>query len=231
MKKLTLFFALLLVNHAATAQSPTSQEVERSNIKVYNADQSDKDQSDNSYRWAIKTDLTSLISQEFPIIAEYRITKKISIEASAAITYAYFSNDDYFDQLKNEDLDKKPETDNAFRIGVKYYPSRRTNALDGWFVGLQAFTKNTKRSYDELPGLNGREVFDTKNKEGIAIQLGKQIFTSNNFLYEALFGIGLANVTRDYYVRNEKSIFTFDQINDKKTSVYFQLGLRVGLGN
>lgn len=230
MKKITRLFTIMLITSATFAQSTDEQNVENSKIKVYNADQSEKDQSDNSYRWAIKTDLTSLISQEFPLIVEYRIAKRISVEASAAVTYAYFSNDDYFDQLKNEDLDKKPETDNAFRFGVKYYPSHITNALDGWFLGVQAFTKNTKRSYDDSNNI-GKEVLDTKNKEGIALQIGNQFFSDSNFLYEIILGVGMANTTRDYYVRSPLSVMDFDNVKEKNTAFYFQLGLRVGFGN
>lgn len=231
MKKITYLLTIMLLNTAAFSQTTNEQAVEGSKIKVYNADQSGKDYSDNSYRWAIKTDLTSLISQEFPIIVEYRIAKKISLEASAAITYTYFSNDNYFNQLKNEDLDKKPETDNAFRFGVKYYPSRITNALDGWFVGIQAFTKNTKRSYDNSSYNIDKNAFDTKNKEGIALQIGNQFFNDGNFMYEILLGVGIANSTRDYYVRSPLSVMKFDNILEKNTALYFQLGLRVGIGN
>lgn len=230
MKKITLLFTIILVNTVAFSQSTEEQNVGSSAIKVYNADQSEKDNSNNSYRWAIKTDLTSLVSQEFPIIVEYRIAKKISLEASAAVTYAYFSNDNYFDQLKNEDLDKKPETDNAFRFGVKYYPSRITNALDGWFIGLQAFTKNTTRSYDSSYNL-GDDALDTKNKKGIALQVGSQFFSDKNFLYEIVLGIGVSNNTRDYYVRSPMSVMKFDNLEEKNTAFYFQLGLRIGFGN
>lgn len=233
MKKKSYIIIILLLNTYLYSQDIKNENSSHTSIKVYNADQSEKDYTNNSYRWAIKTDLSALISQEFPIIVEYRLAKKISIEASAAITYAYFKNDDYFNQLKNEDLEKKPETDNAFRLGVKYYPSRITNALDGWFLGIQAFTKNTKRSYDDsyVNDYIGKQSYDDKNKKGIALQFGNQFFSQRNFLYEVVLGIGLADVSRDYYIRSPLFVSKFDQVIEKQTAFYFQLGLRIGFGN
>ncbi|MFB9056937.1 hypothetical protein ACFFU9_09300 [Mariniflexile ostreae] len=231
MKKPTLLFVCLLFSVLCLAQVPDETNLGKTKIQVYNANQSDKDYLDNAYRWAIKSDLTSVISQEFPLIFEYRIAKKLSLEGSAAITYAYFSNDNFFNQLDNEDLDKSPETDNAFRMAVKYYPSRLTNALEGWFVGVQVFTKTTTRSYDDLTVKMGKEVFDTKTKEGLALQIGSQMFPIHNGLYEVVLGLGVANIERDFYVRSSDLFINFENIKDKKMAIYFQFHLRFGLGN
>lgn len=213
-----------------------------SQIKVYTPSSSITPKKDNSYKWAVKTDLFSYVGGEFPISFEYRIAKKISAEASLGATYTFLPNDFLFD---NEDNFTSAESEaalgSAYRSTLKYYPSGDYDAIEGWYFGIQLFSKTNNRNYIKTNSVSATDLAyngkkDTKNKTGISLVIGKQIFQDSNILFETYIGIGLANVTRKYYVNNNdlinnKSLGTVIPQKTSKSLPSFQLGLKIGFGN
>ena len=122
-----------------------------SRIKVYTPSstnsKSKTNSKDNSYKWALKTDVLAFIAGEFPIIFEYRILKKLSVEGSAGITYALYPNR-FFTIGDDEDestQESKAAMGTAFRAAIKYYPSSDYDAIEGWYFGIQLYNKTTNR--------------------------------------------------------------------------------------
>lgn len=247
MKFKLILIAAMFTSTLLTAQDEPNKEVTSNKIKVYTpTGQSTTNTSkDNSYKWAVKTDVLGIISGEFPLIAEYRIAKKFSVEGSAGITYAYIAND--FSLSGDDDYYFEDETKaalgSAFRGTFKFYPSSDYDAIEGWSFGIQLFTKTTNREYDTeyyngttyVP-LSGKK--DSKTKTGVSLVIGKQIFEDSNITFEAFFGVGIANITRDYYNvvdlydGNGEYIGTeLKEINTKKSQPNIQLGFKIGFGN
>ncbi len=236
-----LFFSAL--NYAQDKPAESTKETP-SRIKVYtpSGSQTGKSSKDNSYKWDVKTDIFGIISGEIPIIGEYRIARKFSVEASAALTYAYLPNDFLGTSAGNESSigDTKAAMGSAFRGTIKYYPSSDYDAIEGWNFGLQFYTKTTNRDYnttgDGAELLNGNK--DSKTKTGVSLIIGKQIFEDSNVTFESYLGIGFANVKREYsslnttYDSNNNnysySVSTFST-NEMKPN--FQIGLKIGFGN
>ncbi len=233
----SLFFSVL--NYAQDKKTEPAKETQ-SRIKVYtpSSSVSKSSSSNNAYRWIVKTDLLAFAAGEFPVIGEYRIAKKFSVEASAGVTYAYLPND--FLSSSNNDSNNSDNTKagmgSAFRGAIKFYPSSDYDAIEGWNFGLEVFSKTMNRdytdsnSYDGL--LNGQK--DTKVKTGFALIIGKQIFQDSNVAFESFIGIGFANVKRTYsdaIYNNSSSLYELKSISTNETKPSLQLGFRIGFGN
>lgn len=240
-KRLLLISALLItaLNYAQEKSTETS-----SKIKVYTPSGSNagKSSKDNSYKWALKTDVFGIASGEFPIIGEYRFAPKFSVEASAGITYAYFSNDFLSSRSNDYGLDTentKAAMGTAFRGAIKFYPSSDYDAIEGWNFGIQVFSKTTNRDYNQTGDgaalMNGLK--DSKTKTGISLIIGKQIFEDSNVTFESFIGIGFASVKREYSVLDSaydsttgySYIVKTSSLTETKPNV--QLGFRIGFGN
>jgi hypothetical protein len=237
MKKKLFFISALLISIFNYGQEAPTK------IKVYTptgTSNSTKSSKDNSYKWVVKTDLLGIVSGEFPLIGEYRIAPKFSIEASAGLTYAYLPND-FLSFNNNDDTasdveNTKAAMGSAFRAAIKFYPSVDYDAIEGWNFGIQLFTKTTNREYDQTGDgaalINGLK--DSKTKTGIALIIGKQIFQDSNVTFEGLIGIGLANVKRESSVLsydNDTNLNLVNTITTSETKPNIQLGCRIGFGN
>ncbi len=234
MNQKLLFIATMLVSIFCTGQ-----------IKVYTPSTSTKTKTDNSYKWVVKTDLLSYVSGEFPVAFEYRLGKKFSVEASAGITYAFLPNENLFDSKALSNKDSKAALGSAFRGSFKYYPSTDYDAIEGWFFGLQVYSKTTNRDYElsnnynssslSVTGFEGKK--DVKVKTGISLIIGKQIFQDSNVAFESYIGVGIANVSRTYYttfydfsINNGGKTYALP-VNISETIPNFQLGFKLGFGN
>ncbi len=233
MKKLLLFTTLLTTALIYSQNTTNTTSTSSNKIKVYTPSSSTSSyskQNDNSYKWVVKTDLLAALTGEFPIIAEYKIGKKFSVEASAAVTNAFWSND--FDLSSGfTDDNSKAALGSAFRGTLKFYPSSDYDAIEGWAFGIQVFTKTTNREYkDDFPELSGKQ--DSKIKTGVSLIISKQIFEDSNIAFESFVGVGLANITHEFY--SYDSTIGVNQYTPFKTSESgpnFQLGFRIGFGN
>lgn len=242
MKHKLLLFSALLFSVATIAQTKPTEEPTPSRIKVYtpSGEASTIKKTDNSYKWAVKTDLFGIVSGEFPVIAEFRIAKKFSVEGSAGVTYAFFGNEG----LSSDNIDgyydnsgTKPALGSAFRAAIKYYPSSDYDAIEGWSFGFQVFSKTTNRDYktnsaEEVALING--VKDSKSKTGISLIIGKQIFQDSNITFESFIGIGMASIKREYLVSTydyDTSTEYVSTASTKETVPNIQLGFRIGFGN
>ena len=237
MKKLLLFTTLFATTVIYSQNTPETTSTSSNKIKVYSPNSttsSNKKQNDNSYKWVIKTDLLAALTGEFPIIAEYKIGKKFSVEGSAAVTNAFWSNDWSTDSGFTDDY-TKAALGSAFRGTIKFYPSSDYDAIEGWSFGVQLFSKTTNREYTDdntYPELAGKK--DSKTKTGISLIISKQIFEDSNIAFESFVGVGLANISREYYSSNYNSVNgDYELIQNKTTesSPNFQFGFRIGFGN
>jgi hypothetical protein len=237
-KKLFLFTAILIfaVNYSQTTTEtvPTTSN----KIRVYTPSASNSangKQNDNSYKWVAKTDFIAVLTGEFPLIAEVRIGKKFSVEGSVAVTNAFLPNDLILTDDSGSDYNSKAAIGTAFRGTLKFYPSSDYDAIEGWSFGIQLFTKTTNREYEvnsTFPELEGK--IDTKTKTGISLIISKQIFADSNIAFESFIGVGMANITREYYNTIYNSATGFEELNQNNTSEStpnFQFGFRIGFGN
>ena len=235
-----LFFSVLNYSQVKKNEPTTAAP---SKIKVYTPSGSvgsQKSSKDNSYKWDVKTDLAAIVSGEFPLIGEYRFARKFSIEASAGVTYAYLPNNDLFssnDNTNNENT--KAAMGSAFRGTIKFYPSSDYDAIEGWNFGIQVFSKTTNRDYDDKgnsgAAMNGLK--DSKTKTGVSLIIGKQIFQDSNITFESYFGVGFANIKREYsaftsgYDNNGNYVTSVGTTTTNETKPNVQLGFRIGFGN
>jgi hypothetical protein len=240
MKHLYSLFIVILFPLIINAQEEKKEDTP-SRIKVYTPTNSTSKTSskDNSYKWAAKTDVLAFVAGEFPVILEYRILKKLSVEGSAGITYGLYPNDfSLSDDDENESsLESKAAMGTAFRAAIKYYPSSDYDAIEGWYFGIQLFNKTTNREYksdssdtDNL--LSGKK--DSKTKTGVSLLIGKQIFQDSNITFESYIGIGFANISREYFdtdYDSSTSAYALKSFETEKTAPNFQLGLKIGFGN
>ncbi|MES2812928.1 MAG: DUF3575 domain-containing protein [Bacteroidota bacterium] len=235
---LTVVFTLVM-----NAQEPT-----QSKIKVYTPTGNSGElasSSSNSYKWAVKTDLFGYASGEFPIIGEYRIAKKFSVEASAGFTYSFIENNFLLEEEEDSNVsmvDTKAGIGSAFRGAIKYYPSSDYDAIEGWFFGIQLFNKVNNREYVDTNDsyeaglLEGQK--DKKVKTGVSLLIGKQIFADSNVTFESFIGIGFANNKRTYSgILNEydsdtgEYTYSAKRFETNETKPNFQVGFRIGFGN
>ena len=228
-----LFFSI--INHAQVKTTTPAKE-EPSRIKVYTpggmSSSSDKSSKDNSYKWAVKTDIFAILTGEFPLIGEYRFAPKFSVEASAGVTYAYLPNDFTLEDGDGETFNTKAATGTAFRGTLKFYPSSDYDAIEGWNFGIQLFSKTTNRDYDETgsDAINLVDKRSTKVKTGISLIIGKQIFEDSNVTFESFIGIGFAKVNTESYKKDvDGTGLVPDNKNEKRPNIQF--GLRIGFGN
>jgi hypothetical protein len=241
MRRKILLFSAVMISALNFAQETPSR------IKVYTpsgASNDTKSSKDNSYRWAVKTDIFGIISGEFPVIAEYRFAPKFSVEASAGVTYAYIPND--FLSTNDDDVDYVSGDENtkagigsAFRGTIKFYPSSDYDAIEGWNFGIQLFSKTTNREYNSSG--NGEELLnglkDSKTKTGVSLIIGKQIFQDSNVTFESFIGIGFANVKREYstitsfYDTSDNYAYEVQTKTLTESKPNLQLGFRIGFGN
>ncbi len=229
------FFAFSFVS----AQSTTEQTPTRIRVYTPSGLQSTEKQQivKEDYNWIIKTDLLACIAGEFPLIGEYRIAKRLSIEASAGITYGLYPNGG-ISELGGDDsgYDAKPDTGTAFRGSIKYYPSADYDALEGWSFGIQVFTRENNRDYkpgdrDGEETLRGKK--DTRIKTGMSLTIAKQVFEESNIAFETYLGLGVASVKRDHYVSAPNPYDTGNSyfpvaVSETDIKPNFQFGLRIG---
>ena len=243
-----LFFSIL--NHAQVKTTTPAKE-EPSRIKVYTpggiSSSSDKSSKDNSYKWAVKTDIFDILTGEFPLIGEYRFAPKFSVEASAGVTYAYLPNEflsssDSSDGIFSDSGNTKAAMGTAFRGTIKFYPSSDYDAIEGWNFGIQVFSKTTNREYDLSLGDNGSALIngtkDVKSKTGLSLIIGKQIFEDSNVTFESFIGIGFASVKREsskiestYNSSTGDYTYNLSTYSLTETKPNVQFGLRIGFGN
>jgi hypothetical protein len=235
MKKLLLFTTLLAATVNYSQNVPNSSTSNPNKIKVYTPSStisSNGKPTDNGYKWVVKTDLLAALVGEFPIIAEYKIGRKFSVEGSAAVTQAFWSNDLTSDNGFSDE-GSKAALGSAFRGTLKFYPSSDYDAIEGWSFGIQMFTKTTNREYNgDFLELSGKK--DSKTKTGVSLIISRQIFEDSNIAFESFIGIGMANISRDFYSINYNSTLGTDEIIQNSTSESspnFQLGFRIGFGN
>lgn len=209
-------------------------------VKLYNADT----KASPTFKWILKTDVVSIATGEFPLIAEFRISDDLSLEGSAGITLTQNNDNDlskieYFDDA-SVGLKGKSAIGTAFRGGVKYYISSEEDAIEGFSVGLFAFNKITKIKYEKQVSdfdyvANGK--FDTKNKLGLELVLAYQYFWNKHIGTEFFLGLGAANVKREFYstqVLSDGNGGSFQQVkhNDFNQVVEnIRFGIKVGFGN
>lgn len=243
---ITFFVAISAINLSYSQDKKTEnpQSETQTKIRVFtpSSSSSAKTSSDNSYKWAVKTDIFSILTGEFPLIGEYRISPKFSVEASAALTYGYITNDISLNE--NDELDAVPannsytdsdsaEMGSAFRASFKYFPSADYDAIEGWYFGVQAMTKTTNRGYADNSDykIDGK---DSKIKTGAAIIIGKQVFQDSNIVWDFYFGAGIANVKHKFYsyaYDSNTDEYTVNQNENSKSKPNILFGLRVGFGN
>lgn len=235
-KTLRQLFFILLVGNVAMAQDQPTDTAAPTQTKIRVFEPTKSVSGDNSYKWAVKTDLLSILVGEFPLIGEYRISKKMSVEASAALTYPYMTNSfSAFDEDDDiyGDVDaisgSSAEMGTAFRVAWKYFPSSDYDAIEGWYFGIQAMTKTMKRSYDNEDDymVSGD---DTKVKTGASIIIGKQLFMDSNVLWDFYFGVGIANTTHTFQTYDYNTEMS-NEVEESKSKPNVQFGLRIGFGN
>ena len=235
MKKGSILFLLLSVNFAFCQEKKS----ETSTVKVYQY--GDETDEVNTYKWSVKTDLYKIIGGEIPLIFEYRVSEKISIEASAGITYNIWGNGDLFDDDLSftDDSDITPAYGSAFRLGGKFYPSSDWDAIEGWAFGLQGFYKTNNSNYEsnsnrglyqEDRNIIDENSVDAKRRIGVLLTISKQMFWDSNIGYEPIIGIGFANVNRKYLEYSYDSS-TYNYAETNKVKPIISLGLRLGFGN
>jgi len=235
MKKIIFF--ILFSSTVLTAQT---NDQNNSRIKVYTPSGSSKAAETEAYKWTVKTDIFSFVGGEFPIIGEYRFAKKLSVEASAGVTYGFLPNSTGLFEFEDESaFESKATMGSAFRAGIKFYPSSDYDAIEGWAFGVQVYTKTTNREYDDeymteySMNFSGQE--DSKVKTGIALTISKQIFWDSNISVESFLGLGFASVKHDYLVQgdynDQTGLYNVTQESEKETRPNIQLGLRIGFGN
>ena len=235
MKKLLLLSALFAASVSYSQDNSGTTTSTPNKIKVYTPSGSSSSTGksiDNGYKWVVKTDLLAAIVGEFPIIVEYKIGRKFSVEASAAVTNAFWSNDFSLSDDSFSDESSKAALGSAFRGTLKFYPSSDYDAIEGWSFGIQLFTKTTNREYvDDVQELSGK--LDSKTKNGISLIISKQIFEDSNIAFESFIGVGMANITHEYYSSTfNNSGVRINQLNKTTESApNFQLGFRIGFGN
>ena len=235
MKKLLLFTTLLAATVNYSQNVPNSSTSNPNKIKVYTPSStisSNGKPTDNGYKWVVKTDLLAALVGEFPIIAEYKIGRKFSVEGSVAVTNAFLPNDfTLSDGFSDES--SKAALGSAFRGTLKFYPSSDYDAIEGWSFGIQLFTKTTNREYnDDFPELSGK--LDSKTKTGVSLIISKQIFEDSNIAFESFIGVGMANISHEYYTSTYNSTLGINQytpLKSSESSPNFQLGFRIGFGN
>lgn len=218
-----IIFCLLFITNLLNSQEDTSTK-----IKVYvPSGEKQKLNKDNSYSWVLKTDGLAMLTGEFPLIFEYRIARKFSIEASAGITYAFLPNN-VFDSEDFGGDDARPGSGSAFRGTIKYYASSDYDAIEGWGFGIQFFTKTTTRILE-----NFDDFEDKKVKTGISLVVSKQIFEDSNIALEWYAGAGICNVSFFEYedISTPEGGFLQGFIEKEETRPNFQLGFRIGFGN
>lgn len=197
-----------------------------------------------TYKWVLKTDLVSIATGEFPLIAEFRISDDVSIEGSAGVTFGSnndsdLSNIEYFSDA-SEALEGKSALGTAFRAGVKYYISNEEDAIEGFSVGFFAFNKVTKEKYVKEVGdfdysVNGK--FDTKSKLGLELVLAYQFFWSKHIGTELFLGLGAANIKREFYSTQVLSDGMGGTYQDVKYNDFnefaenIRFGIKIGFGN
>lgn len=241
MRKKLLLLSVVLISTLNYAQETPSK------IKVYTpsgvSNGSSKSSKDNSYKWAVKTDIFGIVSGEFPLIGEYRFAPKFSIEGSAGVTYAYLPNDFLTSNDGNYSSgsgNTKAAMGTAFRGTIKFYPSSDYDAIEGWNFGIQVFSKTTNRDYNETGDgaalINGLK--DSKTKTGISLIIGKQIFQDSNVTFESFIGVGFASVKREFSsldsVYNSGSgTYSYSVLTSSitETKPNVQIGMRIGFGN
>lgn len=241
-KKITILLTLFL---ASCANSQTKEKTEetpktdgQTKIRVFTPSSSSTKSSSSAYKWAVKTDVFSIITGEFPIIFEYRVSNKFSLEGSAALTYGYLNNislnDDEFEVPMNSSYIEpdSPEMASAFRASFKYFPSSDYDAIEGWYFGIQAMTKTTKSGFaNNYSDVRVNEK-DTKVKTGATIIIGKQIFQDSNIVWDFYFGAGIASTKHEYYsidyTTTENQVIANESTKSKPNILF---GLRIGFGN
>jgi hypothetical protein len=243
MKQKLFSIVIILLSIVANAQvktdevTPKTETTTPTRIKVYTPNTSPKISQDNSYKWVVKTDLLGFVSGEFPIVGEYRIAEKFSVEASAGVTYGFIPLDVFSDNKSNVDLETKGAIGSAFRGTLKFYPSSDYDAIEGWYFGIQLFNKVARREYINNSGSSSVNPIvgekDSKTKTGVSLIIGKQMFQDSNVLFESYIGIGFAKITRDNFERvyDSSSISEYKPQSVSETSPNFQLGFRIGFGN
>lgn len=244
-KLLLLTTFLFSINSFSQVKEEEKKEPEtQSKIKVYtpSSSLSKATKNDNSYKWAIKTDLFAYVVGEFPLSFEYRLTKKLSVEAAVGATYSFLPNSGVFEDDKDKnDRDSKAAMGSVFRGTLKYYPSSDYDALEGWNFGIQLFSKTNNReygvenNYNETKSLTGEK--NSKVKTGISLIIGKQLFQDSNIAFESYIGIGFAKTTREFstieasYNNNEPTTYKVFPQKLEETAPNFQLGFKIGFGN
>ena len=242
-KNITILFALISATFAFS-QTNNKQNKEASpvdtasKIRVFspNSSSTSSNRANTSYKWCVKTDVFSAIVGEFPIIGEYRIADKFSVEGSAALTYSYLG-----ELINDEDLNIKrgnssvgnpsvSEMGTAFRASIKYFPSSDYDALEGWYFGIQLMTKNLKRGYANESSnytFTGKDVI---TKTGASLIIGKQVFSESNIIFDYYFGIGLVNKSHQFQsYNNDTQKIEDNELSKQKPNFIF--GLRIGFGN
>lgn len=241
-KTITFLLALTFFSCGYSQTNDKKAPDTQSKIRVFSPGSSSVSKGDSSYKWCVKTDIFSMLTGEFPIIGEYKIGKKLSVEASAGVTYG-FHNENFLlnaDKLNSTSANNSSYSDSqnaemgsSFRASIKYFPSSDYDAIEGWYFGVQLMSKTTNRSYgDDSEVLKGGK--DSFKKSGVAIIIGKQIFADSNIVWDFYFGGGIANIKHNFLSTSydANSGITSVLSNEKsKSGPNILLGLRIGFGN
>lgn len=228
-KILFIFLFSNVVLFAQTKDEPTEQP--RNVIRVYTPSEVTAKKESDYYNWCFKTDLFSFITGEFPLIGEYRLTKRMSVEGAVGVTYGFLENGSLFSITSDNALTaENAALGSSFRAGIKFYPSDDYDAIEGWAFGLQVFTKTTNREYAEESDFSGE--LDVLNKTGLSITISKQIFWESNVCFEYFIGLGMAKNKREFYegVYDGNNNYLTIRTITEDTRPNLQLGLRIGFG-
>jgi hypothetical protein len=240
-KRITFFLALTFFSCGYSQTNDKKLPDTPSKIRVFSPGASTVSKGDSSYKWCVKTDIFSILTGEFPVIGEYRIGKKISVEASAGLTYGYLSGSLFNAEELNStngnnssyNDSQTPEMGSSFRASFKYFPSSDYDAIEGWYFGVQLMSKTVNRGYDQSSEVL-KDGKDSYTKSGAAIIIGKQLFADSNIVWDFYFGGGIANIKHNFLTTSYDSntqVTTVLSNENSKSGPNILLGLRVGFGN
>lgn len=197
---------------------------------LYAESEEETEEEDKVYRWAIKTDLGNMTSGDFNLVGEYRLLKRLSIEAGGGYTFDYL-----LDFFQLDDLKVKLAT-NAYatggfsaRAGFKFYFDRYDAPIDGWWLGITGYMRqnNYGNRYEDVTYKN------SKSKIGLGITMGRQFIAPSSVISEVYWGLSLVGIERAYYVTgyNDENVWVEnDYRKEHKTTINLLVGFRLGIG-
>ena len=234
--KKIIYLLVLFFNTSIYAQ--VEEQVVLNVIKPENID---KERYNDLTNWALKFDIIPLYTGDYNVNFEYKIVKRLSIEAGLGFTYDFLkidlSNPIDFNIYEGSDYIEDDYSGSSFgmskRISLKYYFKSEAKDIKGWYVGFNHIDKTFNYTHETKNDANPIKTHKIKNTViSNNLIFGYQNLINKKVVFDVSLGFGIKDRTKQFVINRRDYYSDYFTVEEGSLNTYnIFLSAKIGIIN